>query len=188
MVDEQNHQRPEFRNPAAQQLALEIGDTPLSAMAAPTVESLFKRWELEERLVVSRKTAQTMLEIGPSHQIDLENRGVLHSMLFDSQRRITVNSIYRRLILFTIASFPVDGPPKKTRLAPSMLKPRPLPEHPVAYVPAAARRAETRARERAATSSTSMSSPMSSVTAPLSEIKRGRGRSKKQSEMASPAE
>ena len=123
---------------------------------------------------MSRKTAQAMLEIGTSYQIDLENRGLLHSMLFDSQRRITIDSIYRRLILSAIASFPVDAPPKKTRLAPAMLKPR-------QDMSPAARRAETRARKYAATSST----PMSLAMEPL--IKRGRGR-KKQSEMATSAE
>jgi hypothetical protein len=181
LVYEPNRQRPEFRNPAAQQLSLEIADTPLSAMAEPIVASLFMQWEHEERLVVSRKTSQGMLEIGSSYQIDLENRGVLHSILFDSQRRVTVDSIYRRLILDTIASFPVDAAPKKARLAPAMLKPKPRPEHAGAVV-----HAEERARERAATSPTSMSSTMASATAPLNEIRRGRGR-KKQSEMATPA-
>ena len=106
-------------NPAIGHFRAELAaSTAISAAAQPIIDGFFLRWEGEYRLVVPRKVARETLSVSSSHEIDLENKGELHAILLGGQRMVTVNSIYKRLILKTIETFPVEGGPKKSRTPP----------------------------------------------------------------------
>lgn len=188
MIERTQRQKTVFRllRPASQQLKDELAGIAISETAQPIVDRWFAQWDADPRLLVSRGTSQEMGGHGPSHQIVLEKNGALEAILIDGQKRITTNSVYRRLILETIETYPADGPMKKARLPPSMHKPKPTFEH--GGVRAGAKlfqgskarpAAPAHVQERAASSS------------PTNEAKRGRGRPRRQVEqpaISSPAE
>ena len=139
-------------------------------MAQPIVARWFDQWEADPRLLVSRGTSQEMGDHGPSHQIDLEKNGELEAILIDGQKRITTDSIYRRLILKTIESYPAGAPPKKARLPPSAHRPKP------SFQPKARRAAPAHVLEREPIQA--MELEAARIEAP-SAPKRARGRPRK---------
>jgi hypothetical protein len=146
-------------------------------MAQPIIERWFAQWDADPRLLVSRQVSQQLGSHGPSHQIALEKNGELDAILMDGQKRITTDSIYRRLILKTIETYPADGPMKKARLPPSAHQPKPTFGHGGTRVGAKLFQPKARPAEpvqRAAT------------PPPTSEAKRGRGRPRKYVEAIEP--
>lgn len=152
--------------PALVALRAEIGKRAISERALPMVNGLFEQWDADPRLVVDRKGSQTMGDHGPTHEINIENRGELDAIEIDGRIRITIDSIYRRLILKAVETYPADGAQKKAKPIPvAMIKAR--------ASRAAASRKRVLERELAAAPS----------------IKRGRGQTKKTSEFSTlPAE
>ena len=66
-------------------------------------------------IVVPRPVRDAMLGIRPTRGRDLERNGENLAFLDGSQRRVLVGSIYEHLIRQTLASFPLNQPPRKAR-------------------------------------------------------------------------
>ena len=137
----------------------------LSPEARKRIERVRHDWLTDEATVVRRSSACKRLDCKPTHERDLEREGKLDSFLDGKVRLIYVSSIYEHLIKQTLASYPLNKPPKKAPGSPNLVAVRALAPtarpHPV--------------HERVA-------------APPVNAIKRGRGRPRKQIEMATPAE
>jgi hypothetical protein len=86
-----------------------VASAEVSPAALALVADIAQRWSNDPRFSVSRKVSQEMLGIGPTRQIVLE-RGELRSYLDGTARRITLASIYLRLIKLAIRSHPPPDP------------------------------------------------------------------------------
>jgi hypothetical protein len=92
----------------------------LSPKAAAVIADIQRAQALDQRVIVSRRVAQTMLSIGQTRLLELEKLGLLHSLLDGASRRITTASVYSYLISKAIESHPWDAPPAKARQPSSM--------------------------------------------------------------------
>jgi hypothetical protein len=106
--------------PALLKLKAELAKHRISKHAAAIIDGLFEQWDADPRIVVDRRTSQELGDHRQSYQILLENRGELDAIEVDGRIRITVDSIYRRLILKTLETHPADGV-KKIKSAPAEL-------------------------------------------------------------------
>jgi hypothetical protein len=87
----------------------------ISEIAAKIVAEIRAQQAADPRIAVSRKDAQTMLGIGASRLIELENEGELHSYLDGAARRIVVASVYGYAVRRAIAAHPAGSPAQKAR-------------------------------------------------------------------------
>ena len=157
--------------PALLKLKAELAKRVLSASVLARVEGLFAQWEADPRVLTDRNGSMVMGDHKLSYEVLIEGRGELDVVEIDGRIRITVDSIYRRLILRMVESYDATGDLKKIKPAPAnMLKVR------ADYIDKSRERARQRAeleakrkreRERAAAPS-----------------KRGRSQTKKPSELS----
>jgi hypothetical protein len=112
--------------PELDKLKAELARRDISPAIMARVEGMFEQWAADPRLIVDRKISMLMNNHGLTYQTRLENDGVLNPVHVDGGRvHITVDSIYRRLILKMVESYEPVGKLKKLRRAPAnMLKVR----------------------------------------------------------------
>ena len=112
--------------PELDKLKAELARRDISPAIMARVEGMFEQWAVDPRLIVDRKISMLMNNHGLTYQTRLENDGVLNPVHVDGGRvHITVDSIYRRLILKMVESYEPVGKLKKLRRAPAnMLKVR----------------------------------------------------------------
>ena len=143
----------------------------LDPQARKQITRLRDQWAADEEIVTRRSGVCKRIDCKPTHGRDLERAGKIDSFLSGTVRRIHVSSIYEHLIKQVLASFPLNQPPRKASAAPHLAAAR-------AAIP---RSGPTLAHvhERA-------------VSTSPPEMKRGRGRPRKQVELveltATPAE
>jgi len=124
-----------------------VASAEVSPAALALVADIAQRWSNDPRFSVSRKVSQEMLGIGPTRQIDLEHSGELRSYLDGTARRITLASIYLRLINLAIRSHPPAGPLKARQPAARYQRRSPRREPTQAELDALKRGNEWRRRE-----------------------------------------
>jgi hypothetical protein len=88
---------------------------PVSPEAAALIADIDRKEANDQRVVVSRKAAMLMLSIKQTKLLELENDGILRSIVDGASRRISVASIYSRLRALAIASYPLNAEPAKVR-------------------------------------------------------------------------
>jgi hypothetical protein len=123
-----------------------VASVEVSPAALALVADIAQRWSNDPRFSVSRKVSKEMLGIGPTRQIDLEHSGELRSYLDGTARRITLASIYLRLIKLAIRSRPPTGPVKARQPAARF---KPQRRKPTEQELSALQRANERRREEA---------------------------------------
>ncbi len=152
--------------PALLKLKAELAQRGLSASVLARVEGMFTQWDADRRVLTDRAGCQEISNHKLSYQRIIEGRGEVDVVEIDGRIRVTIDSIYRRLIMKMVETYEGDGDLKKIKPAPAnMLKAR-------------AKRVEL-SRKRALERELAAAPP----------IKRGRGQAKKTSELSTtPAE
>jgi hypothetical protein len=94
----------------------------LSPAAARGVIDNLKRQERDPRLRVRRPVATQMLGIGIARLFELENAGLIDSVMSGGARLIDVGSLYRLMTRDVVLSHPYGAPAKKAPLPWASLK------------------------------------------------------------------
>jgi hypothetical protein len=88
----------------------------LSPAAERGAFDIMKRQERDLHLRVRRPVAMQMLGVGQSKLFELEDAGLIDSVMSGGARLIVADSIYRLLIRDVVLSHPYGVPPKKAAL------------------------------------------------------------------------
>jgi hypothetical protein len=88
----------------------------LSPAAERGVFDWLKREEQDPNLRVRRPVAMQMLGVGQSKLFELEDAGLIDSVMSGGARLIITKSVYRLLIRDVVLSHPYGAPPKKAPL------------------------------------------------------------------------
>ena len=94
----------------------------LSPAAERGVFDRLKQQERDPRLRVRRPAAAQMIGVGISRLFELEDAGLIDSVMSGGARLLDVGSLYRLMICDVILSHPFGGPPKKAPLPWASLK------------------------------------------------------------------
>jgi hypothetical protein len=92
--------------------------SPINPRAAPLVDYAISWFHEKKRLnilSVSRQECMAIFGHGMTRQILIEKAGEVESYLDGANRRISTESVCRRLIALAIMSHPLDGPELKAR-------------------------------------------------------------------------
>jgi hypothetical protein len=90
-------------------------EAPVSPEAAALIADIDRKEANDRRVVVSRKEAMAMLGVKQTKLLELEDAGILRSLLDGTSRRISTASIYSRLRALAVASYPLNAEPAKVR-------------------------------------------------------------------------
>jgi hypothetical protein len=97
-----------------------IGGDPAQPKLSPAAErgvfDLLKRQERDPHLRVRRPVAMQMIGVGQSKLFELEDAGLIDSVMSGGARLIIADSIYRLLIRDVVLSHPYGAPAKKAPL------------------------------------------------------------------------
>ena len=86
----------------------------LSAKAQALIADIRRAQSLDQRIIVSRRTAMQMLSVGQTRLLELEKLGLLRSLLDGASRRLTTLSVYDYLVARAVASYHRTAPKRKS--------------------------------------------------------------------------
>ena len=95
----------------------------MSPAAERGVFDLLKRQERDPRLRVRRPVATQMIGVGIARLFELENAGLIDSVMSGGARLIDVGSLYRLQIRDVVLSHPYGAPAKKATMPWASFKP-----------------------------------------------------------------